>query len=91
MFKIGQKVVFIGLDPRSTHIPNNRPKIGEICIVTGIDDEDGGYSLKGYEISDGLCGWWYYETELRPLDETFSEDVLAMITEQIEEEELILV
>lgn len=38
--------------------------------------------------SNGLM--YYRPHRFRPLDETFAEDVLAMITEQIEEEELIL-
>ena len=91
MFKIGQKVVFIGLNPDSEEIPSHRPEDGEICIISDIDQEDGLYCLAGYEYSDGMDGWMYDDTEIRPLDETFAEDVLAMITEQIEEEELVTV
>ena len=91
MFKIGQKVVFVGLNPNSEEVPSHRPEIGEICVISDIDRDDGFYYLAGYEFSDGMDGWRYDETEIRPLDESFAENVLAMITEQIEEEELVTV
>lgn len=90
MFKIGQKVVFVGLNPNSTNIPPNPPKIHEICIISDIDFHYGDYQLMGYETSEGGDMWMYDETELRPLDESFAEEILEQITQQIEEEELIL-
>jgi len=91
MFKIGQKVVFVGLNPNTVEFPTRHPSVNEICTISGYGLTKGFYLLLGYE--EFIDGWQYVydETELRPLDESFAEEVLEMIKEQINEEELITV
>lgn len=84
MFKVGQKVVCIdNSDMRSGAIKNSDLILNEVYTITNII-----YSGRGCNISEVfgqfLC------SRFRPLDETFAEEVLENIKQQIEEEELIL-
>ena len=84
MFKVGQKVVCIE--------PIKELKYGEIYTCNGYDDvfKD---SIQIIELGIAGNGKYYcaYAYRFRPLDETFAEETLAQIKEQIEEEYLVLI
>lgn len=96
MFKIGQKVVCIAPFEKKGSLDNGvtwssdetspHPNIGDIVVIVDIEPDHGSLSLYGYPRN------FYYDcNKFRPLDESFADDVLAMITEQIKEEELVTV
>ncbi len=64
MFKIGQKVVFIGLDPDSMDglLP---PKKDEIVTIFKLYNN--GYILKEYPVGLGNSTQWFMNSELRAL------------------------
>ena len=88
MFKVNQKVVFIGLIEGS-YWDSNFPKINEVVTISGIS-HDGHYSLKGYEESTCKKFWrWFFKEELRPIDYTFGEKLAEEIQEEINQEQLV--
>lgn len=83
MFKVGQKVVCVNPAP---------PLIkGEVYTIVGFHPTDKeGVLIKEVE-NESQTGYGFYYWRFRPIDETFAEEVLSNIKEQIKEEELILV
>jgi len=89
MFKIGQKVVCLDSgEPTEECLNSPKPIVGKIYTVNwiGIGDEAGFIGLE--EMLQDDCFWY---TNFRPLDESFAEEVLENIKQQIEEEELVLI
>jgi hypothetical protein len=101
MFKVGQKVVCIdgysSIGAGWTLMTNeiyevksiNTCKCGSISISVGFYGYGTHCNDCKFEYSDYEC--FHRITRFRPLDETFAEEVLSNIKEQIKEEELILV
>lgn len=85
MFKIGEKVVYIGGDKNDIF---NRPKQNEIVTIDGIDI-DGDYSCVGYRYSKRGIPQYFNEKELRRIDYEFAENVLSNIVKEVKKEELV--
>jgi hypothetical protein len=88
MFKIDEKVVFIGMAPDSSYIPDKLPQVNEIVVIATIE-QPGYYQLQDYIEEDEKGYVVYHESELRKLDYSFAEGVLARISEDINELEII--
>ncbi len=69
MFKIGQKVVFIGEDPHVKDPGCVLPKKGEVITINGQDKIKGyhGWILKEYPRSMIGLRQFFLDSELRPL------------------------
>jgi hypothetical protein len=74
MFKIGQKVVFV----TDIDCPKPNPRIDSICIIEEID-HDGWIAVRGF------FEYSYAPMHFRPLDETFAEELLKRIEEEMKE------
>lgn len=91
MFKIGQKVAYVGVGEYNGKCI--LPQTYETVTISGYHGFDYGYDnyyLKEYPVSKNGVIQHIPSLLLRPLDETFAEEILEQITQQIEEEELIL-
>lgn len=90
MFKIGDKVVFVG--DGETIKDANEPQINEIVIIEGYSvNIKGNYFLIGYRFSKTGRPQSFRSSELRPLDESFATEVLENILTKVKEEELELI
>lgn len=96
MFKVGQKVVCIdgyescGLELKTGQIYTiiSLSECCSLCLNVGIKHPaKGTYCNNCNKIHTVVC---HSSTRFIPLDETFAEEVLENIKQQIEEEELIL-
>ena len=92
MFKIRQKVVYIGVGEYNGKCI--LPQTNEIVTISGyaefVNNGYDNYFLKEYPVGKNGVVQSIPSLLLRPLDETFAEGILEQITQQIEEEELIL-
>lgn len=88
MFKVGQKVVCIA---KFNNADGCEPHVGEVVTFVGLHYY---YSnriiIKEYLYAKNGERQCFDISKFRPLDETFAEEVLENIKQQIEEEELIL-
>jgi hypothetical protein len=89
MFKENQKVICINADYGC--INGETIKLKEIYTVTkaGYKEETAYHEAYYYLNLKEITGAWAIE-RFRPLDESFAEETLEMIKEQIEEEYLVL-
>lgn len=63
------------------------PQIDEICLVVGSEET---YSSI-YYILDGYGDKRFISDNFRPLDESFADEVLERVKEEINKEELVLI
>lgn len=105
MFKVGQKVVCVRTHPNNLVIEGKIYTITSIkqicsCNSVVVNNMPSKFSKEFSSIvmcadcnaicdNDGYSR--FFANRFKPLDETFAEDVLANIKEQIEEEYLVLV
>jgi len=84
MFKVGQKVVCVdNSEMKSGYIKNSDLELNEIYTIHEVTREGAGCYIR--EVGgEFLC------SRFRPIDESFAEETLEMIKEQIEEEYLVL-
>ena len=86
MFKIGQKVVYIGSGINQEH---PTPKMGEIVTIhSKCPIYPDNWDITEYLFTNGIAQS-FRQNNFRPLDETFAEGVLERIKEEIKEEQLI--
>ena len=96
MFKIGQKVVCVdasGLDLSYGEVPL---ELGKIYTIRGFYKHGDSVYLNEIVNKKHLYDLGYLEAcyllkRFRPLDETFAEETLKNIAEQIEQEQLVLI
>ena len=88
-FKVGEKVVWI-----SESVPNplsNPPKKGDIVTLKSPCTEfEDNWDILGYEYNNYGCLQSFHSRHFRKLDHQFSEDVIAEIIKQVQEESLTL-
>ena len=88
MFKVGQKVVCINKKPISSNFFNSclsKLKVGEIYTVVGTDD--GGLQLKEVKSKHPLGG--FNMSRFRPVDDTWVEELLCKLIDEVEDDELV--
>lgn len=97
MFKIGQKVVCIEKFNGFHVFPivpcnNPLPQLGEIYTIEGINPFRRSLYLKELNSINRYGKRIHFVPyKFRPLDETFAEETLKNIAEQIEQEQLVLI
>lgn len=91
MFKVGQKVICIKNSGDSMLGDFNFPPKNEILTIANILNKFGGLRavISGYELDLKGRNQYFSFTHLRPLDETFADEVLERIKEEINEEQLV--
>jgi len=98
MFKVGQKVVCVKDHSDKLFIKGQRFRVYGIKVepCCGLKTIDVGIK-SNHTLIECVCGAEvkndnYFSLKLfRPLDETFAEEVLSNIKEQIKEDELVLI
>lgn len=94
-FKVGQKVVFTFKGMKMINKNIAPPSEGEIVKISGIFGTCycgcglTCYTIDGYESDKFGRHQNFSQDYLRPLDETFADEVLERIKEQINEEQLV--
>lgn len=83
MFKIGQKIVCVKVNPLATLTK------GEIYTVTEVRKETGGVKLKETSATDKNCSGYFAEYRFRPVDTKWAESLLRKISEQVKNDELV--
>lgn len=83
MFKIGQKIVCVKVNPLGTL------KEGEIYTVKEVRSCTGGVKLKEVEATDRNASGYFAEWRFRPIDTSWAEELLNELLEEINEEELV--
>ena len=96
MFKIGQKIICVkpttGYDAGGWKSISPQIKVGEIFTYDGYNNVTDGIYLKEITALNRYGKRASYTAEkFRPLDETFAEETLIRIAEEIEEENLVSV
>ena len=83
MFKVGQKVVCIKVNPLRTL------KEGEIYTVIAVRSSTGGVKLKEQESTDPYSSGYFAEYRFRPVDDTWVEEILGKLMSEVEADELV--
>ena len=96
MFKIGQKVVCVDASGLDLSYGENGPQFGEIYTIRDFYIDGTSVYLneivnKKHLYNVGFLEACFLLTRFRPLDETFAEETLKNIAEQIEQEQLVLI
>lgn len=104
MFNIGEKVVciaeFKNIDQEEYALGVKGPIKGEIYTIRRVFDEESIIFLQFEELINPILGYdggkdvdevRWNSAKFRKLDHQFGEDVLAEITKQVKEEELVLI
>ena len=78
MFKVGQKIVCIKVNPTKDLVK------GEIYTVTDVRLETGGVKLKEIATSNRNCSGYFSEWRFRPIDNTWVEELLCKLISEVE-------
>lgn len=83
MFKVGQKIVCVKVNPLNTL------KEGEIYTVIAVRPSTGGVKLKEQEATDPFSSGYFAEWRFRPVDDSWVEELLCKLIEEVEADELV--
>ncbi len=83
MFKIGQKIVCVKVNPLKTL------KEGEIYTVIDVRVSTGGVKLKEQEATDPHSSGYFAEWRFRPVDDSWVEELLYKLMSEVEADELV--
>lgn len=83
MFKIGQKIVCVKVNPLNTL------KEGEVYTVVAVRASTGGVKLKEQEATDPYSSGYFAEWRFRPVDDSWVEELLHKLSQEVESELLV--
>jgi len=87
MFKIGERVVFVGTNRPPRFNGFKRPEVGEVVTIHSYNATEGAYHVDGYLHDNNGLQQCFKPDTLRKLDTPWAEKVLAEVLES----ELVLI
>ena len=89
MFKIGEKVVFVGKQREPRFAGIKYPQVNEIVTIHSICSVYGGYDISEYLRDNNNRLQSFFGDNFRKLDHHFAENILRKISKEVEEEQLV--
>tara|TARA_R110000787_G_scaffold229259_4_gene336820 strand:+ start:662 stop:940 length:279 start_codon:yes stop_codon:yes gene_type:complete len=89
MFKIGEKVVYVGKQRESKFAGIKRPKVNEIVTIHSFCKVYGGYDISEYLRDNNGMPQSFMGDNFRKLDYEFADSIIREITKDISEKRLV--